>query len=104
MEAAPAAGIAAAPAVVGNRIYRNCSLLLLDGKPEYVNWHPDPLRNREWCQRVGVERSGLLSFSVPRPGTSSDWVFVAGAHIIMHDIGCRMWKDRRAQIHTERNS
>ena len=92
------AGIAAAAdeAQVSKKVHHNCSLPLLDGRLEYVNWHPDPSRNAEWCQRVGVDRQGHLSFAVPWPGTSSDWRYVAESHIVMQDIGIRMWKTRCA--------
>ena len=101
MEAAPAAAVAVAavPASVGNRIYRIMSLVVLNSSPEYVNWHPDPDRNCEWAQKVSAARNRRLSYSVPRPGTPFDWQYIGGCHTIIHDIGCRMWKDRRGQIH-----
>ena len=105
MEAAPAAavGVAAVPAsttlLPDGRIYRNMSLVILNSSPEYVNWHPDPDRNREWAQKVPVARNRRLSYSIPRPGTPFDWQYIGGCHTIIHDIGRRMWKDRRGQIH-----
>ena len=75
------------------RLYRNCSLLLLDGnKVEYINWHSEVDNFPTWGCVVGTDRTGRLSFSVPRPGTKTAWQNLAGQLVLCHNIGVRMWK------------
>ena len=87
------------------RLYQNCSLLLFqtvagDGsRLQYVNWHSDIWERPTWCTSVGCDRHGKLSFSVPRPGWSTDWKDATGALVVCHDIGVRMWKNRTLRDH-----
>ena len=82
------------------RLYRNCSLLLLDGrKVEYINWHSEVNAFPTWGCVVGQDRSGRLSFSVPRPGTVTEWKNLKSQFVIGHDIGIRMWKSRVLREH-----